>query len=72
MPIKVERKPKESVGEMLRRFSLITRQSGLINEYRQKMFYHKKQSRSLRRRSALIRIRRKEKYEYLKKIGVLK
>ncbi|OQB44513.1 MAG: 30S ribosomal protein S21 [Parcubacteria group bacterium ADurb.Bin159] len=72
MPIKVEKKPRESVGEMLRRFSQISRQSGLINQYKERMFYTKPKSRDLRRQSALVRLRRKEQREYMKKMGMIK
>ncbi len=71
MVIKVYRKPKESVGAMLRRFTQIVRKSGIINQYKERKFRPKLKSRNLARRSALVRLKRKERYEYLKKTGAI-
>ena len=71
MAITVSKKPKESVGAMLRRFAQVVRKSGIINQYKERKFRPKSKSRNLARRSALVRLKRKGKYEYLKKIGAI-
>ncbi|MBM4177589.1 30S ribosomal protein S21 [Candidatus Gribaldobacteria bacterium] len=69
MPLKVEKQGKESSQNVLRRFSLKLRKSGLLLEARKKRFFKKKQSIPLKKRSALRRLAKKEEYLKQKKLG---
>jgi len=72
MTIKVQKKPKESTGELLKRFSSVVLRSGIINEYKKRLYRFKPKSRNLKRKHKLEALRKKERMEYLRKIGVIK
>ena len=69
MPLKVERQPKESSQNLIRRFTQKVRLSGILLEVRKRQFWQRPKSRQLKKRSALRREEKKREYEKLKKLG---
>jgi len=69
MAIEIRRKQGEPQGIFLRRFSDRIRRSRIINQFKAARFYIKPKSRRMRKKAALERQRRKERFEYLRKIG---
>ena len=70
--IGVERKENESAGSLSRRFLQKVRRSGVLLEARQRKYRQPKKNKTARRRSALVRVERGEKYKKLRKWGKLK
>jgi ribosomal protein S21 len=69
--VQVVRKDKEPVGSLLRRFTRKTQQSGLLIEARKSRYHRRDASAYKQRQSALRRIKIKDLYRKLIKLGVL-
>lgn len=69
MALKVTRKEKEDVQNLIRRFTRGVQQSGLLIKARKSLFREKRKSEELKKRAALRREEKKREYERLKKIG---
>ncbi len=70
--IESKRKKDESFESFLRRFNKRMQQSGALREARGAQYHKRAKSENLNKRSALISLEMKKKYEYLRKIGKLK
>jgi ribosomal protein S21 len=70
--IESKRKKDESFESFLRRFNKRIQQSGSLKEARGAQYHKRNKSHNLVKRSALISLDMKNKYEYLRKIGKLK
>lgn len=69
--MEVKRKPKESISLLIRRFTQRVRESGILIDAKKGKFQQKKQSRAERRKSAVIRERKRKERQRLKKLGRL-
>lgn len=67
--IKVEKDKYESVQSLLYRFSRAVQKSGILIEAKKKRFREKQKSKDLRKKAALLRIKKNKEYEKLKKLG---
>mgnify|MGYP006973003332 CR=1 FL=1 len=67
-----KRKPGESFESFIRRFNKRLQLDGRLMLAREKHYFHKKPNKRQVRQSALVRQAKKEKREYLGKIGQLK
>lgn len=70
--IQVKRQQGETSGSLLRRFTQHLRKSGTLTKVRENRFFVKSANRSSRRKSALVRERRRKEYEKMKKMGTFK
>ncbi len=70
--VEVKRKKGESFESLLRRFGRRVQESGKILEARKKRFFAEKPNKNKVRESALRRLEKGEKREYLMRIGQLK
>jgi len=71
MAVKVNKKPKESVNAMLRRFSRKVQLSGILLEARKSRFQQRKKSKNMRKKDALYRARAQKERERKKKMGLI-
>jgi ribosomal protein S21 len=69
--VQAKRKPSETTGAFLRRFSRQIKQSGILINARKNRFYQSSPNKRLKRQSALYRERKRQQYERLKKLGKL-
>jgi len=69
--VDVKRKKGETFEAFIRRFNKRIIQSGLLLQFKKTRFAEEKQSRNMKRASALTRKKTRETKEYLKKIGRL-
>ncbi|MCG2689827.1 hypothetical protein COX24_00355 [bacterium (Candidatus Gribaldobacteria) CG23_combo_of_CG06-09_8_20_14_all_37_87_8] len=69
MPLEVEKQGRESSQNVVRRFTLKLRKSGILLSARKNRFFKKDQSVPLKKRSALRRLVKKEEYLKQKKLG---
>ena len=69
--VHVTKNQKESSASVLRRFVREIRGNGLTNVLRGRRFYKREPSDFVRKTSALERMKRREQYEYNKKMGNL-
>ncbi len=65
----VKRKKGETFDALLRRFQRRHQESGRTIEVKRRRFHAKAENSNRRRESALYRITKKDKYEYLVKTG---
>jgi len=72
MAVEVKRKPRESVGAMLRRFTRKVQLSGILLSARKARFQKSNRSKSLRKKDALYREKAKKIREKKEKLGLLK
>lgn len=72
MPLKVNRQSGENTVNLLRRFVMRMKKSGILLEVKKKMYKVREKSRQLKRRSTLRREAKKQYYKKLKKLGRLK
>jgi len=70
--VESKRKKDESFEAFLRRFNKRIQQSGKLKEARGSQYHKGDKSHNLKRRSALISLEMKSKFEYLRKVGKLK
>lgn len=66
------KKEKETTGALLRRFSRVIQQSGILLQARKSRFYSKKVNKRARKARALRRLELKKEYERLRKLGRVK
>lgn len=71
MAVEVKRKPRESFGGMLRRFTRKVQLSGILLSARKSRFQRRKRSKGLRRKDALYREKAKKERERMEKLGLL-
>ncbi len=69
MVVVVKRKDGESVERLLRRFTRRVQQSGVLIRAKDGRFYTRPKNRSQKRKDAIRRTQRREKYQYMVKIG---
>ena len=69
--VHVNKNQKESSASVLRRFVREVRGNGLTNVLRGRRFFKREPSDYVRKTSRLERIKRREQYEYNKKMGNL-
>jgi len=69
MALEVNRKAKENIQSLIRRFSQKFRQSGILIEARNARFKNKEKSKEAKKKEALRREELKKHYEELKKLG---
>lgn len=69
MPIKVVKQKKENSQDIAKRFIKTVKKSGVLLEMRKNAYSKREKSRNLLKRSALVRIKRKQNFEELKKMG---
>jgi ribosomal protein S21 len=67
----VRKKPQESIGSLLRRFSERVRKSGVLQEAREVQTFRRLKSKRLRRQDAVERSKISKSKEYLRKLGKL-
>lgn len=70
--IEVQRRERENVGGLLRRFQQRVRSSGILLDVREHRFRQSKPNRNARRKSALARAKDREHYRELRKWGKVK
>lgn len=70
MALEVKRKPRESVQNLIKRFTQRVRQSGVLIQARKIRFREQPKSRSAKKRAALRREQLKKEYEKMKKLGL--
>lgn len=69
MALKIQRQPRENSQRLVYRFAKRIRKSGILLEARKKQFRRHPQNDQSQKKSALRRIKLKEEYEKLKKMG---
>jgi len=67
----VKRKKGESFESFLRRFNRKLFESGKLIQFKKVAYHQNKKSRNLQKQSALVKMSKREKREYLQKIGRL-
>ncbi|OGZ62024.1 MAG: hypothetical protein A2932_00730 [Candidatus Spechtbacteria bacterium RIFCSPLOWO2_01_FULL_46_10] len=67
--MEVKRAERENTGSLLRRFNQKIRSSGVLFEARRNQFRNSIPNRNARRRSALVRVKDRERYRELRKWG---
>jgi len=71
MPVKVFRKEKETVGNLIKRFQKAVQKSGVLIRAREKMYRDRNISEEKKKRKALRREEMRKYYERLDKLGLL-
>ena len=71
MAIKIQKKPNESAGGMVRRFSQQVRQSGVLKEVKKRAHWEKPKSKRLIKKTAIIKAKRKVEYNRKKRMGTV-
>ncbi|MBT5338381.1 hypothetical protein HN858_00385 [Candidatus Falkowbacteria bacterium] len=69
MAIEVKRKKGETFEAFVRRFNRRLMQSGVVLEFKKRLYNRKDMSRNLQKADKISRKEYREKKEYLKKIG---
>jgi ribosomal protein S21 len=69
--VEIKRKKGESFESFLRRFNRKLLGSGRLLQYKKIRYREPKKSKNLQKQSALVKMKRNEKREYLRKIGKL-
>ena len=67
--IEVKKKEGETIGNLIRRFSQKIKESGVLMRARSNKFKNRTLSDLNKKKIAIIRINRKKRLEYLKKLG---
>ena len=67
--IEVKKKEGETIGNLIRRFSQKIKESGVLMRARSNKFKKRPLSNLNKKKIAIIRINRKKRLEYLKKLG---
>jgi ribosomal protein S21 len=71
MPVKVTKKEKETVANLIRRFQKAVQKSGILIRARERMYRDRNLSEEKKKRRALRREELKKYYEKLDKLGLL-
>lgn len=69
MALEVKKKQKESVGALLRRFSRVVQQSGMLIRVRSLQYHTRAKSKRVRKVEALKRIVWRKNMDRLRKLG---
>lgn len=69
MPLKLNRKTKETSQSLVRRFSKRVRQSGILLQARESLYRKRPLSKQAKKRKALRREELRKKYEQWEKLG---
>lgn len=72
MPLEVKRQERENTQSLIRRFSRAIKQSGILREARKKRFFQRSFSGRAKKESALRRVKLRQEYEKLDKMGLSK
>jgi len=67
--VEVKRKPNESTGSLLRRFSRFVQQSGVLVKAKRSQFRNKKQNERKEKQSAIMGLHLRELRKRLEKLG---
>ena len=67
MPLEIRRKEKESSQNVIRRFTKLVRQSGVLLEIRKRKFHQRPKSRTAKKKSALRKEKIKQEYKKFRK-----
>jgi len=70
--IEVKRKDTESTASLLRRFTKKIRESGILPKVRSSRYKTRSQSDLQKKKTALKKVKSKQKLEYLRKLGKIK
>lgn len=69
--VQVERRERESLEKLLRRFNKKLQQTGAVRRIRGLQFYESPKSKGERRKEAIRRADIRKKKEYLRKLGIV-
>jgi len=69
MPLKIQKKERETSQNLIRRLKKVIHQSGILLEKRKRTFHKRRKSKNLKRKSALRRNKIKKEYKRLEKLG---
>ena len=69
MALKIQRGERESSQNLVRRFTKVIRQSGILLQTRKKRFFQRPKNALLKKRLALRKEKVKKEYQKLKKMG---
>ena len=69
MKIKIVKKPNETAGALVRRFSQQIHRAGILKEAKRRKHREKPLNKRLMKKSALARVKRRQEYEELKRLG---
>lgn len=72
MVIEIKKQEKETFASLLRRFSRKVKESGVLNKVRSLRFKTRPESQKTKKETALRKIARIKRMEYLKKLGKIK
>ncbi|MEK7626996.1 MAG: 30S ribosomal protein S21 [Patescibacteria group bacterium] len=69
MKIKITKKPNETAGALVRRFSQQIHRAGILKEAKRRRHREQPLNKRSVRESALARVKRRQEYEELKRLG---
>lgn len=69
MALEVKKQNRETSQNLIRRFTKVIQQSGILVRARKIQFREKKKSEQMKKRAALRREEKKREYEKLRKLG---
>ncbi|OWK27086.1 MAG: hypothetical protein US76_00480 [Parcubacteria group bacterium GW2011_GWA2_38_13b] len=69
MKIKITKKPNETAGALVRRFSQQIHRAGVLQEAKRRKHREQPLTKRIMRKSALARVKRRQEYEELKRLG---
>jgi len=69
MALEVKRKQRESVQNLVKRFTQKMRQSGILIQARKSRFHEPSKNQLAKKKAALRRVQLKKEYEKMKKLG---
>lgn len=72
MTVEIKKQEKETFASLLRRFSRKVKESGVLNKVRSLQFKTRPESKKTKKETALRKIARIKRMEYLKKLGKIK
>ena len=70
--VEIKRKRGENFEGFLRRFNKRLQQSGRLYQAKKIRFRQPKKSKSLKKQSALVKLKKQKQHDYLRKVGKLK
>lgn len=67
--VEVEKNPSESTANLIRRFTKRMQGAGIVHKIRNGRYFKRVKSENVNRRTKLLKLKRKETYEKLLKLG---
>ncbi len=67
--VKITKKPNESAGALVRRFSQQVHRSGVLTEVRSRKYREKPKSKTQTKKAVIAKVKRRETYNKLKRMG---